>query len=56
MSKKSYEISSINFVHDPEAAEKWFDIYTNLLLEELKNSKKISLGEYNMLSKGDEVI
>ncbi|MFB5284672.1 hypothetical protein [Peribacillus sp. Hz7] len=31
------KIVSVQYVHHPEAAQKWFDLYTNLILKELEN-------------------
>ncbi|WP_170110138.1 hypothetical protein [Peribacillus acanthi] len=33
--KKTLTIKSISYVHDPEAAKKWFELYVNLVTEKL---------------------
>jgi hypothetical protein len=47
MRKNSFKVTSISYVHDPEGAKKWFDIYTDLLLDQLKMDKKSEESTYN---------
>ncbi|MFD1738346.1 hypothetical protein ACFSCX_17625 [Bacillus salitolerans] len=43
MKNKKLTIKSISYVHDPEAAKKWFDLYLNLVKEKLiqESSKSV---------------
>ncbi|WP_191992006.1 hypothetical protein [Bacillus aerolatus] len=47
MTKKMIKTVSVSYVHDPEAAEKWFQIYMDLLLDEMKKDKLSIEASYN---------
>lgn len=36
--KKNLQVTSVSYVHDPEAAEKWFEIYVEILKKQLIKS------------------
>lgn len=46
---KSLKIRSISYVHDPEAAHKWFELYVEILTDGLiqKSVKMCSEGHIN---------
>lgn len=38
--KKEIELESISYVHDPEAAKKWFELYIDLIKQEIIKQKQ----------------
>jgi hypothetical protein len=46
---KHFNVQSIKYVYDPEAAEKWFEIWVDLVLEELLKSVNKSGGEDSIM-------
>jgi hypothetical protein len=36
--KQKLKIASINYIHDPDAAEKWFNLYVQLIKEKIEKS------------------
>lgn len=38
--KVTCQVVSIQYVHDPEAAEKWFDLYTDIILKQIQNRQE----------------
>ena len=51
MSNTEIKVTSISYIDDAESAEKWFEIYMELLLEQLKKDK-ILKNESHILKKG----
>lgn len=40
-SNKEFQVTSVSYVHDPQAAEKWFEIYIEILKKAiLENAEK----------------
>lgn len=38
--KKEIEIETISYVHDPDAATKWFELYIELIKQEIVKQKQ----------------
>ncbi|MEK5021642.1 hypothetical protein MHI50_22070 [Bacillus sp. FSL K6-0277] len=36
--QKKLQLRSISYIHDPHAAEKWFQLYVELLVEVMKQN------------------
>lgn len=36
--KKDIQVTSVSYVHDPEAATKWFEVYVEILKKQLIKS------------------
>lgn len=51
MSNTKIKVTSISYIDDAESAEKWFEIYMELLLEQIKKDK-ILREEPHILKKG----
>ncbi|MBU8880094.1 hypothetical protein BGM26_14015 [Bacillus sp. FJAT-29790] len=49
MAKNTLKTISISYVHDPEAAKKWGELYFDLLLDQMKKDKKSNDEAYNDL-------
>ncbi|SEB93461.1 hypothetical protein [Paenibacillus sp. GP183] len=41
--QQELKIASVSFVHDPEAAKKWFEIYVESIKEQLINELDTSI-------------
>ena len=39
--QKKLQLRSISYIHDPEAAQKWFQLYVELLVEVMKQSNSM---------------
>ncbi|MCB5895960.1 MULTISPECIES: hypothetical protein [Bacillus cereus group] len=39
--QKKLQLRSISYIHDPEAAQKWFQLYVEFLVEVMKQSNSM---------------
>lgn len=46
LEKNKLKVTSISYINDAEAANKWFEIYMDLLVEQMKKDKKVENNSY----------
>jgi len=46
MNDNDLKVTSISYIDDAESAEKWFEIYMELLLEQMKRDKILETEPY----------
>lgn len=40
LKQPSLKITTISYVHDPDAAKKWFELYRDILMDQLMDKKQ----------------
>ena len=47
--QKKLQLRSISYIHDPEVAQKWFQLYVELLVEVMKQNDSMDKDDVHTL-------